>query len=48
MLKHLSPASWTLIFMLLILSLYIQAQKISKSYHAKPIVPVGASLLHGR
>jgi hypothetical protein len=43
MLKYLSPSSWTLIFMMLLLGLYIQAHKISRSQ--KPNVPnvIGAS-----
>lgn len=43
MLKYLTPASWTLVFLMLLLGLYIQAHKISRTQ--KPNVPsvIGAS-----
>ena len=31
MLRHFTPASWTIIFMMLLMSLYLHAQKITKT-----------------
>ncbi len=39
MLRHFTPASWTLIFMMLLLSLYLHAQKVTKSH--QPFIKVG-------
>lgn len=39
MLKHFTPASWTLIFLTLLLSLYLHAQKVTRTRSSLKIGP---------
>ncbi len=40
MLRYFTPASWTMIFMMLLMSLYLHAQKVTKT---KPGLRIGPS-----
>ncbi|MFN9068650.1 MAG: hypothetical protein ACK5V3_15590 [Bdellovibrionales bacterium] len=43
MLKYLTPTSWTLFFLMLLLGLYIQAHKITRNHKINVPSVIGAS-----